>query len=112
MAGMSRSNGKGLDGFEHLRQSIADILSTPVGTRVHRRDYGSRIPRLVDRPINQSLVAELVAAAAEALDRWEPRLRLERIQIESVSPAGQVELSLSGWYLLNGQRVQLQGLVI
>jgi phage baseplate assembly protein W len=112
MAGMSRTTGKALDGFDHLRQSIEDILTTPVGTRVHRRDYGSRLPRLVDRPINQSLVAELVAAAAEALDRWEPRLKLERIQIEAVSPAGQVELSLSGWYLLNGERVQLQGLVI
>lgn len=112
MAGMSRTTGARLEGFDHLRQSIQDILSTPVGTRVHRRDYGSRLPRLVDRPINEGLVAELVAAAAEALDRWEPRLRLERIQVEAVSPAGQVELSLSGWYLLNGQRVQLQGLVI
>lgn len=112
MAGMSRTTGKGIDGFDHLRQSITDILTTPVGTRVHRRDYGSRLPRLVDRPINQSLVAELVAAAAEALDRWEPRLKLERIIIESVSPAGQVEMSLTGYYLLNGQRVQLQGLVI
>lgn len=112
MAGMSRTTGQPLEGFEHLRQSIQDILTTPVGTRVHRRDYGSRLPRLVDRPINEGLVAELVAAAAEALDRWEPRLRLERIQVEAVSPAGEVELSLSGWYLLNGERVQLQGLVI
>ena len=112
MAGMSRTTGKTIDGFDHLRQSIQDILTTPVGTRVHRRDYGSRLPRLVDRPINEGLVAELVAAAAEALDQWEPRLRLERIQVEAVSPAGQVELSLSGWYLLNGQRINMQGLVI
>ena len=75
MAGMSRTIGDALGGFDHLRQSIADILSTPLGTRVHRRDYGSRLPRLVDRPINQSLVADMVAACAEALDRWEPRLR-------------------------------------
>lgn len=112
MAGMSRFSGKALDGFDHLRQSIEDILTTPVGTRVHRRDYGSRLPRLVDRPVNQSLVAELIAAAAEALDRWEPRLRLERITIDSINPNGQVELSLSGYYLLNGQRVEMPGLVI
>lgn len=112
MAGMSRDTGKMLEGFDHLRQSIQDILTTPVGTRVHRRDYGSQLPRLVDRPVNESLVADLIAAAAEALDRWEPRLRLERIDIESVSPDGQVEMSLSGYYLLNGQRVELRGLVI
>lgn len=112
MAGMSRDTGKALGGFDHLRQSIGDILSTPIGTRVHRRDYGSRLPRLVDRPINNSLVAEMVAACAEALDRWEPRLRLERITIDSVSPDGQIALSLDGYYLLNGERIQIEGLVI
>ena len=112
MAGMSRDTGKPLGGFEHLKQSIQDILTTPVGTRVHRRDYGSRLPRLVDRPINASLVAEMVAATAEALNRWEPRLRLERIKIERVNAEGQIELSLVGYYLLNGQQVEIEGLVV
>jgi phage baseplate assembly protein W len=110
--GMSRTTGKQLGGFDHLRQSIEDILSTPIGTRIHRRDYGSRLPRLVDRPINRSLVSELVAATAEALDRWEPRLKLEQVIIDSVSPDGRIELSLVGYYLLNGKRIEMQGLVI
>lgn len=112
MAGMSRDNGVALGGFDHLRQSIQDILTTPIGTRVHRRDYGSRLPRLVDRPINSSLVAEMVAATAEALDRWEPRLKLEKINIDSVSADGQISLSLVGYYLLNGARVEIEGLVV
>lgn len=112
MAGMSRVDATALGGFDHLRQSIQDILSTPIGTRVHRRDYGSRIPRLVDRPINQSLVADLVAATAEALDRWEPRLRLEQVKIDNVTAEGQVSLSLIGYYLLNGERVAIEGLVV
>lgn len=112
MAGMSRETGMGIGGFDHLRQSIQDILTTPIGTRVHRRDYGSRLPRLVDRPINNSLVAEMVAATAEALDRWEPRLKLEKISIDSVSADGQISLSLVGYYLLNGARVEIEGLVV
>lgn len=112
MAGMSRTTGKALGGFDHLRQSIEDILTTPVGTRVHRRDYGSMLPRLVDRPINQSLVSDLVAATAAALDRWEPRLRLERVTINSVSAEGRIELSLLGYYLLDGRRVEIEGLVV
>jgi phage baseplate assembly protein W len=112
MAGMSQTTGKALEGFDHLRQSIRDILSTPVGTRVHRRDYGSDIPRLVDRPMNSSLATQLVAAAATALDRWEPRLKLERVTIDRVTADGQVELSLVGYYLLNGRRVEIEGLVI
>jgi hypothetical protein len=112
MAGMSRTSGKALDGFDHLKQSIADILSTPIGTRVHRRDYGSRLPGLIDRPMNQSLVSDMVAATAEALDRWEPRLKVERIQINSVTADGQIDLSLSGYYLVNGQQVTFEGLVL
>lgn len=112
MAGMSRDTGAGIGGFDHLRQSILDILTTPIGTRVHRRDYGSRLPRLVDRPINSSLVAEMVAATAEALDRWEPRLKLEKINIDSVTSDGQISLSLVGYYLLNGARVEIEGLVV
>lgn len=112
MAGMSRVTGETLGGFDHLRQSIEDILTTPLGTRVHRRDYGSRLPRLVDRPINNSLISELVAATAEALDRWEPRLRLERVKIESVAAEGHITLSLVGYYLLNGQKIEIEGLVI
>ena len=111
-AGMSRTTGDSLGGFDHLRQSIQDILTTPIGTRVHRRDYGSRLPRLVDRPINKSLVAELVAATAEALERWEPRLRLEQVVIDNVSSEGQISLSLVGYYLLNGKKVEIEGLVI
>lgn len=112
MAGMSRTTGTALGGFDHLRQSIEDILTTPVGTRLHRRDYGSMLPRLVDRPINQSLVSDLVAATAAALDRWEPRLRLERVTINSVSAEGRIELSLLGYYLLDGRRVEIEGLVV
>lgn len=111
MAGMSRTTAKALGGFDHLRQSIADILSTPIGSRVHRRDYGSRIPAMVDRPVNASLVSDMVAAAAEALDRWEPRLRLERIVIDAISD-NQVSLSLVGYYLLNGEKIEIEGLVI
>lgn len=112
MAGMSRDTGAALGGFDHLKQSIGDILSTPLGTRVHRRDYGSRLMGLVDRPVNQSLVADMVQAAAEALDRWEPRLKVESVTIDGVTAEGQVTLSLTGYYLLNGQQVTFEGLVL
>lgn len=41
MRGMNSETGKTISGIEHLKQSIVDILTTPVGTRVMRRDYGS-----------------------------------------------------------------------
>ena len=35
---MNRNTGRAVAGLEHLRQSVADILTTPVGSRVMRRD--------------------------------------------------------------------------
>lgn len=41
MTGMSRETGKALDEAAHISQSIRDILTTPVGSRLMRRTYGS-----------------------------------------------------------------------
>jgi phage baseplate assembly protein W len=63
----------------HIRQSVADILSTPMGTRVGRRDYGSLVPELIDQPMTPANILRLYAATAVALTRWEDRLRLRRV---------------------------------
>lgn len=111
MNGIDATNGKSLSGLDHLRQSIIDILTTPIGTRVMRREYGSRLFDLVDAPMNRATIVEIYAAAAEALQRWEPRFKLERIQAVSVEP-GRVELELTGDYVPNGQKITLEGVVI
>lgn len=81
MNGMNATTGKPLSGVDHLRQSIADILSTPIGTRIGRRDYGSLLPELIDQPANPATRIRIYAATALALLRWEPRLRVTRVQL-------------------------------
>jgi phage baseplate assembly protein W len=76
MLGMNRTAGTPLSDMGHIRQSIGDIITTPVGTRVMRRDYGSHVFDLVDAPGNSVGALRLVAAVADALDRWEPRVRV------------------------------------
>ncbi|TGH28153.1 MAG: phage baseplate protein [Aphanocapsa feldmannii 277cI] len=113
MAGMSRHSGARITDTEHLQQSITDILSTPIGSRVHRRDYGSRLPRLIDRPINPALRSELVAATAEALRRWEPRIKLQRVQIDAAGADGGLQLSLTAAAVgLQAEPIELHGILI
>lgn len=95
MTGMSRFSGRALGGDAHLRQSIADILTTPIGSRVMRRDYGSLLLELVDQPMNPATRLRLFAAVAVALLKWEPRLRLTNIALAVRGP-GDVELTLTG----------------
>ena len=53
--GMNVLNGRSLTGLDHLKQSIADILNTPIGSRVMRRDYGSKLFSLIDAPLHWSI---------------------------------------------------------
>jgi phage baseplate assembly protein W len=87
MNGMDARTGAPLDGVEHLRQSIADILSTPIGSRIARRDYGSLLPDLIDQAMNPAGRMRLLAATALALLRWEPRIALSNVAIQQVGPA-------------------------
>jgi len=80
MPGMNRSTGQSLDGLEHIRQSIADILTTPIGSRVMRREYGSLIPSLIDQPLNDALMLQVYSAAVMAIIRWEPRVTIQSIR--------------------------------
>lgn len=106
MNGMS-TTGKPISGVEHLRQSIADIITTPIGTRVMRRDYGSLVPSLIDSPQNNATTVRLYSAITSALMRWEPRLRLSRLNITHTA-AGSALLDLEGQNTETGAAVNLQ----
>jgi phage baseplate assembly protein W len=114
MIGMNNTTGKALEGLEHLRQSIRDILTTPIGTRVMRRDYGSRLFELIDRPVNSGWVMDAYAHTAEALDRWEPRFALSEVKTEPGDDieGGHAILTLVGRYLPDGEEIRLEGIII
>lgn len=81
MNGVNSRTGKRLSGVAHLRQSVSDILNTPVGSRVLVRDYGSDLFSLVDNPRDDLTHLRIIAATASALARWEPRLLVKRVVV-------------------------------
>jgi phage baseplate assembly protein W len=111
MIGINNLLGKHLSGHMHLEQSIRDILTTPIGSRVMMRDYGSRLPELVDAPLTQSTISDIYAATADALDKWEPRYKLVKISTETLSD-GHITLSLSGQYLPDGRDLTIERIVL
>lgn len=111
MIGIHAATGKSLGGIDHLRQSIRDILTTPIGSRVMRRDYGSRLFELIDAPMNRSTLLEIYAATAEAIAKWEPRFKLQTVVASSAAP-GAVVLDMTGEYLPGGQVVTLDGIEV
>ena len=111
MRGMSNKTGVYLDDLEHLKQSIVDVLTTPLGSRVVCRDYGSVLFQLVDQPVNKELFPKIYAAVTSAIDKWEPRFKVEKIAINSIKE-GHITLSLVGKYLITQQKIALEDLIV
>lgn len=62
---------------------MRDILITPEGSRITRRDYGSLLSVLIDQPQNDVIRLRLMAAVYVAISRREPRVRLSTVNLTS-----------------------------
>jgi phage baseplate assembly protein W len=91
---MNRITGGTIATLEHILQSIGDILTTRIGSRVMRREYGCALVDLIDQPGNRNTLLLCYSAIAMALLRWEPRIRVSRVQLSSMTKGGQFELEL------------------
>ena len=107
-SGLDASTGRRISGEAHLLASVRDVLTTPIGSRVLARDYGSTLPDLLDAPAGPSLFAEIRAGVGAALTRWEPRLKLSRVRIVT-SEAGHLDVTLDGWF--EGRALTLNGVM-
>lgn len=94
--GMNQQNGLAITDVAHIRQSVRDILVTPVGSRINRREYGSLLFSLVDSPQNPVGRLRVYAAVYSALNRWEPRIRLSAITMETTAD-GKMVVEITGW---------------
>lgn len=93
--GMNRDTGLGISDTEHISQSMRDILLTPVGSRVMRREYGSLLSALIDMPQNPALRLQIMVACYSAVQKWEPRIRLTAISFET-GDAGGMYVDITG----------------
>ena len=80
--GMNRATGLNVSDSGHISQSVRDILITPIGSRVMRRDYGSLLSALIDQPDNPALRLQIMSACYVALLQWEPRIALDSISYQ------------------------------
>lgn len=99
--GMNAANGRAISATDHIVQSVRDILITPVGSRVMRRDYGSELFYLIDQPQHQATRLRLMAATVQALINWEPRISITRVDVHGGSMNGSLTVELT-WQRKDG----------
>jgi phage baseplate assembly protein W len=96
LTGMSRTTGTALSGDDHLAQSLADIITTPLGSRTMRRDYGCLLFELIDRPLTSATMLLCSMAIAIAVARWEPRIAVKSVRFEGELASGQARVTITG----------------
>jgi uncharacterized protein len=72
-----------VDGRTELEEAIRLILATAPGERPMRPEFGCRIHDYVFAPINDITIGSVIAEVQRALERWEPRVDVERVQVYS-----------------------------
>lgn len=92
---LNRQTGQPLNDAAHISQSIQDILTTPRGSRLMRRDYGSDLFELIDQPQSAALSLRLMAATVMALSTWEPRIKISALRIEPDLHNGKLAIHLT-----------------
>ncbi|AHG18472.1 baseplate assembly protein [Chania multitudinisentens RB-25] len=79
--GMNGRTGRAMSDMAHIQQSVADIICTPIGSRLQRRTYGSLIFSLLDNPQNPATQLKVMSAIYSAVLTWEPRIALSSITL-------------------------------
>lgn len=92
MSGMCRHTGKTIEGWPYIHQSLMDIFSTRIGTRLQRRPYGSQGVELVDKPANAETALDYFVAMAEAIDSFEPRVELNSFALKNADENGNAQI--------------------
>jgi len=72
---------------EKIAQSIRIILSTPIGQRVMRPTFGSRLNELIFAPMNPETFGLAEMYVQDALNFWEPRIQV--LEVTAGSDAAQ-----------------------
>ena len=100
--GISRVDGSILVGWPHCQQSIWDILTTRLNSRVMLLNYGAGVADLLDRPGNQQVIALWFASITTAIYMWEPGFRVTNFAIMGASNDGHYQLDLTGIFYPRG----------
>lgn len=107
--GMDRATGRESSGLPYLRQRLADVVNTPIGSIVGRREFGSRFFELVDRNVDDSFYMDAYVRLAEAINNPANGLDDFKLRDMRLNQPGEhhVEIAVTGVLLVDGQTLDV-----
>lgn len=78
-----------------VMQNVRVLLATRIGERPLQRDYGTRLPSIVQDPNDEVTLDLAVQQARQAIMRWEPRVIPAQVTVGRDPDDGTVNLRLA-----------------
>lgn len=82
------------EGPERIQDAIWIILSTSLGERLMRPDFGAGVHDYVFQSNSDVVRMQLQSAVNEALLKWEPRIELTNVNVQEGDQPSQVLVSI------------------
>lgn len=106
-ASMDAATGALIEGWADVVQSLRDIFTTDIGTRLLRRTYGALVPRLLGENLTPATVLRFITAVIVAIELWEPRFRVKQIDYPDINTPerlrlGALSIKITGVYRPRG----------
>jgi uncharacterized protein len=84
---------------ELIDRSIELVLSTAKGERLMRPEFGSTLHTFLFKPLNQANRGRMATAVKQALQQWEPRIRVLSVAVD-VAPGDLVTALIAVEYVI------------
>ena len=65
----------------NTEESIKRILETPLGSRVMRPEYGSRLFELIDKSVDEEWILNAISYTYEAIENNEPNVKVKKVEV-------------------------------
>jgi phage baseplate assembly protein W len=89
---------------EDIKQSLNIILSTTLGERVMRSNFGANLMNQVFEPMDATFQPTVERIIRQAIVRFEPRINLDGVEVEIDDLEGKVNLIITFTIVSNNTR--------
>jgi phage baseplate assembly protein W len=83
------------EGVEDIRQALRILVSTTLGERLMRPEFGCALDERVFHPMNASMLSYVEALVRSAILYHEPRIDAERVEVTGDDPGGRLDIHVA-----------------
>jgi phage baseplate assembly protein W len=92
---------------EDIKQSLHILLSTTLGERVMRSDYGANLNQQVFEPMDAAFQTYVTSIINDAITNYETRINLDSIDVAVDNEEGRIELTINFTIISSNSRANI-----